>query len=275
MTDWASHNSLVNYLYQTRLLGWNITPFLGNWLQHFSWISLWPLANLFWYINTFFHGCQLWYKLCHMRTLNKFSFQNSIPKRYWKYLSLLTFSLWHQVTDFIRNICDNSFNFFVALLWSGNKSTSSRTTQSLRNLLTFGHRIRLGPELLGNGTNLPWPLTALFFSHITTLHLYKNFDETSLSNTWIFSHFSSYSVLHLGTSSTTVCGSFLVQHSLTYSVRHTSGPDKLQSWLRKELMKTTAEIKYKNMFQFLVGSISAFRECKIIVSPFSSETKPI
>ena len=58
------------------------------------------------------------------------------------------------------------------------------------------------------------------------------------------SHFSSYSVLHFGTSSTTVCGSLLVQHSLMYSVRQTSGPDKLQSYNNKNMKSSLTRNNY-------------------------------
>ena len=137
----------ILYLHQSWFLWWDIAPFLGHGLHNPPWISLGLLADLLGHINTLFHRSQLWHQLGHMGAS----------------------SLRNEVTHLIWDVGDNSLCLLVTLFWTWDKSTASRTTQSLGHLLTLGHGVGLGPELLGDGAHLPGPLAALLISHISTL----------------------------------------------------------------------------------------------------------
>ena len=57
----------------------------------------------------------------------------------------------------------------MALFRTGDKPTPSGTAQTLGHLLTLGHGVGLGPQLLGDGADLPGPLAALLVRHIAAL----------------------------------------------------------------------------------------------------------
>ena len=85
---------MIHSLCQSRLLGWNIAPFLDDRFLHLPGIGPGPGANLFGYIHTLFSRRQLGYQLGHV----------------------LAGTLGLQGTLLLGGILDNSLGFVKAFL---------------------------------------------------------------------------------------------------------------------------------------------------------------
>ena len=80
-----------------------------------------------------------------------------------------TLSLRLEVTELAGDVRHDRLHLVVTNLRAGDEPAPGRAAESLGDFLTASHRVGLGPPLLGDGANLPGPLTALLVSDVALL----------------------------------------------------------------------------------------------------------